>query len=77
LSPLLSGTGLAGAAADGDWRARGPLVRFIGFEASEDACDYALVAPESVAITIKSLPPDSPEPRMRIGFLQDEPGDTS
>ena len=47
---------------------RGPLVRFIGFGASATECDYVLAAPESVVISILSLPPDSDEPRTPIGF---------
>lgn len=51
---------------------RGPLVRFTGYDASETDCDYVLVAPESVIVQIKTLPPET-EPKPFLGFAQ-EPG---
>jgi hypothetical protein len=48
----------------GTW---GPFVRLTGFGACTDECDYALLAPEQVVVSIRSLPDDS-EPRRPIGF---------
>ena len=59
----------------GSW---GPLVRFTGFDGTEGRYDHAFVSPDAVAISIRSLPPGSDEPR-GIGFgdwqQDDEPSD--
>ena len=47
--------------------ARGPLVRFTEYDASETDCDYVLVAPESAVVQIKTLPPET-EPKPFLGF---------
>lgn len=49
----------------GTW---GPFVRLTGFGVHDDECDYALIAPEQLVVTIRSVPPDSDEPRRPIGF---------
>ncbi len=53
--------------------AEGSLVRIAGWESDAETGDQVFVAPESVAISVRSLQPD--EPRRPIGFdwpAQDE-----
>jgi hypothetical protein len=53
---------------------------FTGYEADAATCDYVMVAAESVVVSIKTLPADSPEPRHAVGFGRapenDEPAET-
>jgi hypothetical protein len=52
----------------GVWRG---FVRFTGFAADETTCDYVLVRPDNVMVSIATLPPEQ-EPKPFLGFTTDE-----